>query len=610
MVRHVMVLRRCVVLELSDVWCGYAGGRGDALAGMSLYLRPGERVAVMGANGSGKTTLLRAACAQVVPSSGLVTVDGVALDWEDPASVRLVRERVGLCGQDPDDQMVASTVFEEVAFGPCNLGLPVSEVRERVADALLACRVDNLSTRDVATLSGGQRQRVALAGVVAMRPRYLLLDEPCSMLDGAARADVLRVVDGLADAGCGVLHVTHDLADALGYGRVLVMREGCLAWQGSPRSLLFDEEALAIACCHVSSWLMRARHLIEAGMLPEDAPLRDPVTCARMTRRAPVTTVSSTPSAGPATRGAPALDAAGGCLDATGEGLPHDAGRQAAARNEGPEAPALGEAMAGEHVAAGGMVDVRSVSYAYPDGTRALDDVSLSARAGEVTLILGRTGSGKSTLLRLLAGLDSPTSGTVRVNGSPAEPRLLGCSFQRAAEQLFAETVQEDVAFGPRNLGCAEREAFAWAREALGRVGLDPVVIGEVNPFQLSGGQMRRAALAGVLSMRTPFVAFDEPTVGLDAPGLADLLGVVRGLAGRGVGVIVVTHDVSSFLDVADQVVLLSEGAVVARGTARRVLGDAGVLARAGLRASDLTLFEEEARRVAAEGDADGGEGR
>lgn len=588
------------MLELSDVGCGYAGGRGDVLAGVSLSLRPGERVAVMGANGSGKSTLLRAACAQAEPSSGFVMVDGVKLDWADPASVRLVRERVGLCGQDPDDQMVASTVFEEVAFGPCNLGLPVSEVRRRVGDALLACRVDGLSARDVATLSGGQRQRVALAGIVAMRPRYLLLDEPCSMLDGAARADVLRVVDGFADAGCGVLHVTHDLADALGYDRVLVMRKGGVAWQGSPRSLLFDDGALAIACCHVSSWLRQARLLIEAGMLPEDAPLRDPVACARMARRAVVTTA---PPEDSSMRRSLALQVADG-------DMPCDADGVTTARDDGPGVPARGEAVDGGHSTADGMVDVRSVSYAYPDGTRALDDVSLSARAGEVTLVLGRTGSGKSTLLRLLAGLDSPTSGTVRVNGSPAEPRLLGCSFQRAAEQLFAETVQEDVAFGPRNLGCAEHEALARAREAMGRVGLDPDAIGGVNPFQLSGGQMRRVALAGVLSMRTPFVAFDEPTVGLDAPGLADLLGVVRGLAGQGVGVIVVTHDASSFFDVADQVVLLSEGAVVARGTARRVLGDAGLLARAGLRASDLALFEEEIRRAAASGGADGGEGR
>ena len=560
------------MLGLRDIEYGYpaAGTAPDGLVlrGVSLAVAPGERVALLGHNGSGKSTLLRIAGGGVAPWSGDVLLEGAVVDWRDEESLRAHRAAVGIVGQDPDDQMVASTVFEEVAFGPCNLGLSANEVRGRVARALERCRLAGFDERDVSTLSGGQRQRVALAGVLAMRPRYLLLDEPCSMLDSEARADVLSAVDEAARAGCGVLHVTHELADVIDYDRVLVMEAGCVVWEGMPRELLVDDAACARSRCLVSAALERERG-------------------TRLGRALVSGSRAATLSDAPRKSGAGELGAQGG-VPVPGM----RAEELSAVRGEGETVgadPAWRGSDAGDGDELGRlMLAARDVSFSYDDGLRrrprrrryaqrdggadlgsetlsAIADVSLRLVAGGAVLVSGPTGSGKSTLLRLLAGLIDPSAGSVRVGDAPTSPAMVACSFQRAEDQLFADTVLEDVAFGPHNLGCEAEEATRRAREALRRVGLDPDVWGGRSPFALSGGQMRRVALAGILAMETPFVALDEPTVGLDAEGLRDLSALVLDLRGRGVGVVIVSHDIERCLPLVDELIVLSDGCVARR---------------------------------------------
>ena len=489
-----------------------AGRDGAAVLGASLRVGAGERVALLGHNGSGKSTLLRIAAGAVEPWAGTVTLDGRTLGWHDEFSLRTHRAAVGIVGQDPDDQMVASTVFEEVAFGPCNLGLPAGEVRARVAEALDRCRLTGLETHDVSTLSGGQRQRVALAGVLAMRPRFLLLDEPCSMLDAQARAGVLIAVDEAAKAGCGVLHITHELADVIGYDRVLVMEAGRVAWEGAPRELLADVAALRRSRCLVSEALLGDGR--RAGV---DVSTWEPLeTRADGARR--------------------------GALLARDVAFAYDDGARRRRRRSRRDSGGDGALELGGHAA--------------------LSGVSLEVAPGGALLVSGPTGSGKSTLLRLLAGLLTPSAGSVSVDGLPTSPAAVACSFQRAEDQLFADTVLDDVAFGPKNLGCEEGEAARRANEALRRVGLDPEQFGARSPFGLSGGQMRRVALAGILAMGTPFVALDEPTVGLDADGMADLRSLVHDLRGRGAGVVIVSHDVERCLPLVDELLVLRDGHV------------------------------------------------
>jgi energy-coupling factor transport system ATP-binding protein len=226
------------VLRFDAVSFTYRSASGDVLAvnDVSLVVRPGEAVAVLGANGSGKSTLVRMANGLALPERGVVTVDG--LDTRDASRMREVRSSVGMVFQRPDDQIVATTVEDDIAFGPENLGLPRAEIRARVDEAMAAVGLEGLGRREPHLLSGGQKQRLAIAGALAMRPRYLVLDEPTSMLDTTGRAEVTACVHAAVAAGTGVLLVTHDVAEAFRCTLVVVLAGGSSVFAGTPADLI------------------------------------------------------------------------------------------------------------------------------------------------------------------------------------------------------------------------------------------------------------------------------------------------------------------------------------------------------------------------------------
>ena len=232
------------MIEFTDVTFEYSSGerRVRALGGVSASLGPGELVVVFGANGSGKSTLAKLANGLLRPEAGQVLVDG--MDTRDANRVWDIRSRVGLVFQNPENQIVATTVEEDVAFGPENLGVAPAAIRERVTSALATVGLTGLEQREPHTLSGGQKQRLAIAGALALDPAYLVLDEPTALLDLQGRADVLDVLSALRDRGTGILHITHQLADAATADRVLVLEAGAVAFDGSPGRLLGSPELL------------------------------------------------------------------------------------------------------------------------------------------------------------------------------------------------------------------------------------------------------------------------------------------------------------------------------------------------------------------------------
>lgn len=545
------------VLELHDIHYAYPSSSSEpasvassagALRGVDLRLERGERVAVLGPNGSGKSTLLRCAAMQLAPSRGAVLLDGHPLQTRSDGE--RARRSIAYVGQDPDNQIVASTVFDEVAFGPCNMGLSPDAVRTRVTEALELCDLEGFDGRDVSCLSGGQRQRLALAGVVAMGPDYLLLDEPCSMLDPSARSRVLAVIDRLAAAGVGVLHVTHELGEVMAYDRLVVVQGGRIAWEGTPGAFLLDRGAVEASACLLSPWLRCARDLVEAGLLPSQAPLADPVACGGMA------------AANVAHAKAIAARVTSGC--------------------------ATSEISSVELLRADGLF------YTYEgtgDDSWAVRDANVGVRSNCVLLVAGQTGSGKSTLAQLLAGLRDPSKGTVRMGDIPVRAGSVGYAFQRAEDQLFANTVLEDVMFGPRNRGRTKEQARLDAEDALGLVGLDPNRWGSASPFALSGGQMRRVALAGVFAMGAPCVMLDEPTVGLDARGCEAFAAVLAELGHRGVGVVMISHDIERVAPMATDALLLTGGTTAWKGPACDLLTRGRVLAEAGLGTTPIAAF-------------------
>ena len=213
-----------------------------ALRGIDLTVHAGDYVALIGANGSGKSTLLRHLNALLLPSSGQVWVD--QRDTRDPANLRHIRSTVGMVFQNPDSQIVASTVQEDVAFGPENLGVPENELRQRVEWALSAVGLQELRERASRLLSAGQKQRLAIAAALAMRPRCLLLDEASSMLDPAGRAQLQAAIEGLHAQGMAIVSATHNMAEAARAQRVVALSEGQVALQGDPRSVFAQRERL------------------------------------------------------------------------------------------------------------------------------------------------------------------------------------------------------------------------------------------------------------------------------------------------------------------------------------------------------------------------------
>ncbi len=506
-----------VPVRLAHVTLRY--GDSVALDDVTLEVCRGERVCVLGANGSGKSTLASVICGLLAPDEGDVELAGHAVctgGVPDLAAYRDARRQLGLVFQNPDDQIVTSVVADDVAFGPENLGVPRAQISARVARELRRVAMEKYAHADPSRLSGGQRQRVCIAGALAMEPAVLVLDEPSSLLDVRGRAAIMRVMGRLAAAGATLVHVTHFMDEALAADRVVVMQHGHVALEGTPDEVFAAKNAQVIEALGLE--------------MPFEARL------AVALRQA---------------------GAAGGAIAAPG--TPSD------------EKPAAC-VPAAEPLA----ILARDLGFSYGPDAQALDGVSLKVPVRATTAIVGQTGSGKSTLLRLLCGLEAADAGSLTVCGINAATkrgrrqvrRAVGYVMQHPERQLFAQTVADDVAFGPRNQGLSAAEVERRVAHALDLVGLADRR--DASPFELSGGQQRLAAIAGVLAMEPELLVLDEPTAGLDPRGRARLRALMADLAAHGVTLLQVTHSMEDAAR-ADHVVVLDQSHVLAAGTPAEV---------------------------------------
>ncbi len=470
-------------------------GQQRVLGGLSLSIRPGEFVLVTGPSGCGKSTLLRA-LAGLIPHASLACMEGkVVVDGLDTRqhSLPVLASHVGLVFQNPATQLFCLRVEEEVAFGPRNLGLPPDEVARRVEWALGATGLERLLGRRVNTLSDGEKQRLAIATVLAMAPRILILDEPTSNLDMAGTRQVLSTLErlrGQAAQGTTVVIAEHRtgevgrLAD-----RVLILEEGQPVADGSPEKVFARRELLH-----------------------------------RLGVRQP------TPH-------------------------PQSDWADLIAPNEASILPSLPGRGWGRVKP---LVELEGVVAGY--GKRqVLDGLDLSIQRGELLALVGDNGTGKTTLARLLAGLVKPRRGKVQVRGR------VGLLFQNPLEQLFCETVEEEVAFGPHNYGLLTptllEDTLAIA---------DLVSLRHRRIHALSGGEQQRTALASVLALQPDLLILDEPTMGQDWGHLTAFMDHVGRLNGRGMAILLITHDYMLVHRYAQRVLLLQDGRIAVEGSPRR----------------------------------------
>ncbi len=464
----------------------YPESRDQALAGIDLDLKAGDRILLQGRNGSGKTTLLRILSGLIDPTDGTLSFQ---YSDDQPA--------VGFVPQNPEAWMLASTVEEEIAFALENQGLLSAMIAERVEIALEAVGIQHLRKRNPAHLSGGEMQRTLIACLHALQPSVWLLDEPTAFLDPYAKQQVMELLTGIPREAAVVMAASS--SDQLpGQTECYGIVNGCLE-----RSSEID--------------------------VFEKSPLEE----------APPESISGIAG-----------------MKALYSGLFETQVRMQA---EVSHATALRKELFGE-------------------SRKVIDQLDLTLEGGEITALLGRSGAGKSTLLETLAGTLKPESGKVAWNGNtPGTMRgKLGFAFQFPERTFFSETVLEEVAWGPINLGLSKPDAYNQARKALRVVGLDPDVFESRSPFALSRGEARRVALAAVWSLRPVAWLVDEPTSGLDPEGCVQIGAMLRAEADRGCVVLIAGHDTEHLAVWADRLLLLDNGRVTADGTSQSWWGDQG----------------------------------
>lgn len=555
-----------------------------ALDGIDLNIEDGEFFCILGGNGSGKSTFAKHLNALLQPDAGTVRING--MDASDPELVYNIRSTAGMVFQNPDDQLVATLVEDDVAFGPENLGVPSAQIAQRVREALKGVGLVGFERHETHALSGGQKQRVALAGVIAMEPRVLILDEASSMLDPRGRKGLMKVCRALHDRGMTIVMITHFMEEAAEADRVAVFRAGRVAMLGAPEEILTRADELAQLNLDMPASCCLGRALRAKGV-PVCAQVREADMVAEIARvyaERSGADVAGRPSASDSRVLDHASSAANGMVASEPvieiSHLSHSWSLSARERRRWRKRSTT--------VGASGKQTLWGND---PNSPWALRDVSLTVRRGEFLGLAGHTGSGKSTLVQHLNGLIRPQEGSVCAlgldlsskKGAAAVKAKVGVVFQYPERQLFAETVAQDVAFGPRNLGLPQDEVVSRVATSLARVGLDLAAIGDKSPFELSGGQQRRVAFAGVLAMEPEVLVLDEPMAGFDPAARRDFLELIDRLHREGLTVVMVSHSMDDLANCCDRIVVMNEGAVFADGTPAQVFAHANELKSIGL---------------------------
>lgn len=547
----------------------------EILKGVDLTIKKGEFIALLGRNGSGKTTFSKQLNAILRPSEGTVTVD--EMGTRDAEKLYDIRQHVGMVFQNPDNQMVAANVEEEVAFGPENLGMESDTIVARVKQALEQVRMWKRRKTAPNHLSGGQKQRIAIAGILAMHPDYIVLDEPTAMLDPKGRKEVMEALQRLnQEQEMTVILITHDMEEAELASRVILLADGQMRFDGRPEKF-FGADALLAEMGMEAPLSYRVRKLIDSDVFEKkigDARVEE----ATIDKREKVAEYDKT----------------GREWEASSDLVDKKKNKKAEAETDEKNQD---------------LLSLQHVSYIYSPGTAyekvALDDVNLSLGKGEIVGLAGHTGSGKSTMIQLLNGLLRPTSGTVTFEGKDIHAKgysgnylrsKVGMVFQYPEHQMICDTVWEDVAFGPSKQGLTGEACETRVEEALRFVDL-PEKYYQASPLQLSGGQKRRVAIAGVLAMHPEYIILDEPAAGLDAAGKREIFDRIRRMSReQGIGVLLVSHSMEDLAEYADRIIVLDDGKKILDDRPAQIFAKRETLADCGLDVPETVKLADKLR--------------
>lgn len=465
-------------VSLQKVRFSYDGGKTWILDGIDLEIAYGQRIAIIGKNGSGKSTLAKIIAGLSSPDSGIVTLCGIKVfeaNNVDSKAYQKARESIGALFQSPEDQIVTTVVEDDVAFGLENLCASKEFMKQNISNALRAVNMENHRFSDPSNMSGGQQQRVAIASSIATKSKLLVLDEPTSMLDSCAKADVNKLFNKLQTSGTTIVQVTHKISECKNADRILMLENGKLR----DVSLLELDEFFT----------EKSPAVIESKSMTENAKKSNTA------------------------------------------------------------------------------IEISNLNVSYTNSqTPIIRDYSLSVKSGEIVAIMGKNGCGKSTLAKAICALIKYDSGSICVNGIKISEKTsksqmreirknIGYVMQLPEQQLFAQTVFEDVAYGPKNFGLEGCELDSRVLNTLKSLHIEHLA--QKSPFELSGGQQRLAAIAGVLACNPKILVLDEPTAGLDFEYAKIVLKILSDLHNKGVTIIVITHDLNEAKSLGARIVTL-----------------------------------------------------
>ena len=512
------------MIEFDNLSFTYPGEAQPALRNVSMQLMQGAFTLVTGNSGCGKSTLLRCINGLVPHFSGGHISGSVRVLGADPilCSPQGMSQTVGMVLQDPESQFVMDVVEDEIAFALENAGLARAEMRMRVEEALDLLGLASLRTRTVVGLSGGEKQRVAIASALALRPRVLVLDEPTSQLDPASAEDVLNAITRLnSDLGLTIVLSEHRLDRVLQYADLLVLMERGTARIGQPAAMV--------------------------GLLPHPPPVVVVGTALGWTPL-PITVKQ------------------GRMFSST---IPSNSGILTQPQNKIPDRKTSAN------------LELRDIA-AFHGSTKVVNQVTFGVAAGEIVALMGRNGSGKSTLLRTVVGLHKSASGIIRLSGTNIVPlgvaarcMQIGYLPQDPNAMLFAETVEAEVIATLKNHKTPVAERAAKTATILKMLHIDHLA--NAYPRDLSTGERQRVALAAILVTNPRILLLDEPTRGLDGGAKHNLGNLLRERRANGIGILVVTHDVEFAAELADRIVIVAQGEVIADGVPVDVLSKSPV---------------------------------
>ena len=601
----------------------------------------GQIIAVLGRNGSGKSTFARHLNGLYAPNQGTVWIQGDSdvLDTSREGDLLAIRRAVGMIFQNPDNQMVGNTVAEDVGFGLENLGFQAEKIWERINEVLRLTGMEAYLERNVSHLSGGQKQRLAIASVMAMSPECIVMDEATAMLDPVGSRQILDTLYHLnREFGITVIMITHRMEETVRADQIYVMDDGNVELIGAPYEIYPQVEKLEQL--GLDSLLpYKLLHELKVDYSDDKKFVRDSDEDAKSALVDRKEGLLSVQDAADRVKeylhdrksfdtknlnGQNVLDDINSYLnDMKNINKPETAEQINSAQEDTPSSKNENEIY--EYIPDnrdgmdredhnGILLDARikkeilvgadNLEYSYKDGAvlvPAVEQVSFQIRKGEILAVAGQTGSGKSTLLYMLNGIYRPMGGTLKVDGIDVGKtknlkelrKKIGFVFQYPEYQLFESTVLADVMYGALNFGMPKAEAEQAAREALALVNISEEYF-EYSPFDLSGGQKKRVALAGILAYKPEILILDEPVAGMDPKSKRELFALIHRLhEERNITVIFVSHDMKDVYEIADRILVMGQGKLVYDGAVEQAFGTPEIVEKLGLEMPEMAMFRE-----------------